>query len=364
MTPTGYEVRRLALRVGESRLNGRGTLDVAGARPRLDMRVTAPRIQLDDFPLAERRTAAAVLPTNVDALRDTARGAASQTQQLLSAGFLRRFDAYVDVTVRQVLSGADRLGDGTLRAQLVEGQLYLGPAEVNLPGGTLRMSLAYDPREQLIKFAAGAYIERFEYGIIARRLRPDSDMEGLFSLNLELSSKTPALNAIMAHADGRIDVAVWPRNLGAGQIDLWVVNLFRELLPVLDRRAQSQVNCAVGRFDIRAGVLSRDVLLIDTSRMRVLGAGGLDFGTEAIDFRFQPRAKDLQFFSLETPVRVTGTLSDFNIGVSPGDVLATIARFFGSVIVVPLETLFRGPIPRDGTDVCTDPMRAVGQPRR
>jgi uncharacterized protein involved in outer membrane biogenesis len=364
MTPTGYEVQRLAVRVGQSRLNGRGQLDVTGARPRLDLRVSAPSIQLDDFPLARNGMAAAAGPADVDALRETARGAASQTQQLLSAEFLRRFDAYVDVTVRQVLSGADRLGDGALRVQLIAGQLYLGPAEVNLPGGTLRLSLAYDPTESLIKFAAGAYLEHFEYGVIARRVRPGSDLAGLLSLNLELTSNTPALSAIMANADGRIDLAVWPRNLGAGQIDLWVVNLFRELLPVLDRRAQSQVNCAVGRFDLRSGVLTRDALVIDTSRMRVLGAGEVDFATEAIDFRFQPRAKDLQFFSLETPVRVTGTLTDFNIGVSPGDVLATIARFFGSVIVVPLETLFRGPIPRDGADVCTDPLRAVGQPRR
>jgi hypothetical protein len=324
--------------------------------------VTAPNIQLDDFPL-ERRADAPTSPT-AEELRATARDAAHQTQRVLGRVFLRQFDAYIDVIVRQVLSGPDRLGDGWLRAQLIDGNLYLGPAEVNLPGGTLRLSLAYQPEEARIRFAAGAYIERFEYGIIARRARPGSDAEGLFSLNMELSSETPSLTRLMANANGAIDLAVWPRNLGAGQIDLWVVNLFRELLPVLDRRAQSQVNCVVGRFDLRAGVLTRDAMLIDTSRMRVVGAGQVDFGTEAIDFRFQPRSKELQFFSLETPVRVTGTLTDFNIGVSPGDVLGTIARFFGSVIVVPLETLFRGPLPRDGADVCTDPLRTIGPPKR
>jgi hypothetical protein len=364
MTPTGYEVRRLALRVGESQLNGRGTLDVTGARPRLDLRVTAPRIQLDDFALPRRADAAPEGQTVPEALRAQASGAATQTQRVLSAGFLRRFDAYVDVEVRQVLSGRDRLADGTLRVQLIDGRAYLGPAEVNLPGGTAKLSLAYDANDVAVTFAAGAYIERFEYGILARRQRPDSEIEGLFSLNLELSSKAPSLNAVMGAADGRIDIAVWPRNQGAGQIDLWVVNLFRELLPVLDRGQVSVVNCAVGRFDLAGGKLTRDALLIDTSRMRVLGAGGIDFATEAIDFRFQPRAKGLQLFSLETPVRVTGTLTDFSINVSPGDVLATIARFFGSVIVVPLETIFRGPLPRDGRDVCEDPLRAVGSPRR
>jgi hypothetical protein len=364
MTATGYEVRRLAVRIGESRLNGRGTLDVTGVRPRLDLRVTAPHVQLDDFALPRGAGPGPAAQQGPQALRTQASGAAAQTQRVLSADFLRRFDAYVDVEVRQVLSGRDRLADGTLRVQLTEGRLSLGPAEVNLPGGTAKLALAYDPTKGGVELAVGAYIERFEYGILARRQRPDADLAGLFSLSLELTSKAPSLDAVLASADGRIDLAVWPRDLGARQIDLWVVNLFRELLPVLDRGRPSVVNCAVGRFDLAGGKLTRDALLIDTSRMRVVGAGGIDFATEAIDFRFQPRAKGAQLFSLETPVRVTGTLTDFDIGVSPGDVLASIARFFGSVVVVPLETLFRGPLPRDGADVCTDPLRTVGSPRR
>jgi hypothetical protein len=336
---------------------------VTGARPRLDLRVTAPRIQLDDFPV-ERKPDAAPLPTTPEALRAYASDTASQTHRVLSAAFLRRFDAYIDVEVRQVLSGADRLADGKLRVQLIEGRLYLGPAEVNLPGGTARLSVAYDPAGSAITLAAGAYVEKFDYGILARRRRPDSELEGLFSMNLELTSKAPSLNAVMASADGRIDLAVWPKNMGAGAIDLWVVNLFRALLPVLHRGRVSVVNCAVGRFDLAGGKLTRDVLVIDTSQMRVLGTGGLDFATEELDFRFAPRAKGVQLFSLETPVRVTGTLTDYSIGVSPGDVLATIARFLGSVVVVPLETLVRGPLPRNGRDVCTDPLRAVGEGKR
>jgi hypothetical protein len=360
MTATGYEVRRLALRVGESRLVGRGTLDVTGVRPKLDLRVTAPHIQLDDFPRARNRAEAPAAPRTAGGVRANVGEAADQTQALLGRAFLRRYDAYIDVVARQVLSGQDRLGDGTLRVQLVEGRLYLGPAEVNLPGGTARLSIAYDPTEGGVTLAAGAYIERFDYGIIARRQNPGTDIEGLFSLDMELTSKAPSLNEIMAGANGRIDLAVWPKNQGADAIDLWVVNIFRALLPVLERGRESQVNCAVGRFDLRNGTLTHDALLIDTTQMRVLGAGGIEFATEEIDFRFRPRAKGLQFFSLETPVRVTGTLTDFNVGVAPGDVLATIARFLGSVIVVPIEWLFRGPMPRDGADVCTDPMRVFG----
>ena len=38
----------------------------------------------------------------------------------------------------------------------------------------------------------------------------------------------------MAHADGHIDLAVWPSNLRAGIIDRWAANLFFALLPFID----------------------------------------------------------------------------------------------------------------------------------
>jgi hypothetical protein len=67
---------------------------------------------------------------------------------------------------------------------------------------------------------------------------------------------------------------------------------------------------------------------------------------------------------LQTPLQVTGTFTDFSVGVEAGDVLATILRLLGSVIVVPFEWLTQGPLPRDGADVCTDPLRQTGAAKR
>ena len=364
MTPTGYEVRRLQVRVGTSRLNGTGRFDVTGARPRLDVRITAPNVQLDDFPYPAARAGAPPSGTTPEDLRATARGAATQTQALLSAAFLRRLDAFVDVEVRQVLSGTDRLGDGRLVAQIVEGRLYLGPIDVNLPGGTAKLSILYDPTKGAIELAAGAYVERFDYGILARRLRRADDVKGLFSLNLELSGTAPSLDTIMSHASGKVDFAVWPTDVRAGVFDLWSVNVFLALLPFIDPRAESRVNCVVGRFDLNDGKLRDDTLVIDTTRVRVRGAGGANFETEALGFRFRPRAKGLALLSLQTPLQVTGTFTDYSVGVEAGDVLATILRLLGSVIVVPFEWLTQGPLPRDGADVCTDPLRQTGAAKR
>ena len=59
--------------------------------------------------------------------------------------------------------------------------------------------------------------------------------------------------------------------LRAGIFDLWAVNLFVALLPTLDPKNESVINCAVGRFSLSEGKLKQDQLVIDTSRMRVTG---------------------------------------------------------------------------------------------
>ncbi len=161
----------------------------------------------------------------------------------------------------------------------------------------------------------------------------------------------------MAHADGHIDLAVWPKNLRGGIIDRWSVNIFFALLPFIDPGPDAHVNCVVARMDLHDGKLTPDVLLIDTTRVRVVGAGSANFATEEIAFRFRPRAKGPVLFSLQPPIDVTGTMTDYRIGVPPGSIFSTVARFFTSVFVVPIQTLTQGRLPVDGADVCTDPLR-------
>jgi hypothetical protein len=200
-------------------------------------------------------------------------------------------------------------------------------------------------------------VDRFDYGILARRIKPGTDLDGLFSLQVKLDARAPALDALMQHANGRIDFAVWPHNFKAGIFDLWAVNLFVALIPAVDPSSASKVNCAVGRFNLRDGKLTQDEILMDTSLMRVNGEGKVDFNTEALAFRLVPKPKTPQFFSLATPVGVSGRITDFKIGVAGSDVMDTAGRLLASIFVVPFQKLTQQSLPRDGADVCANAMR-------
>jgi len=119
------------------------------------------------------------------------------------------------------------------------------------------------------------------------------------------------------------------------------------------------VNCIVGRFDLADGDLSDDKLLIDTTAVRILGTGRANLATEELEFVFHPRPKGLALFRLQTPLRVTGDLGNQKFGFERSDMVESVLRLIASPILLPIERLTLGPLPRDGADVCADPMRAV-----
>ncbi len=363
MSARGYAVEDLKLQVGSSRLDGRGTMDTTQGRPKVDVTLSAPLVQLDDFrtdgwsALGDKPASPATPTAGADpqALRRKAAEASDKAQALLSRENLSQADATLSVSVAQVKSGADLLGEGSLQARLAGGRAEIGPVQVSMPGGRAEGRLSYEPREKDVLATLKVDIDNFDYGVIARRIRPDADLDGRFSLAMDINSRAPQLSGLLAHGSGRIDIAAWPQQLRAGIFDLWAVNLFVALLPTLDPKNESVINCAIGRFSLDDGKLKQRQLLIDTSRMRVTGSAAVDFGAESLRLRLQPQAKSAQFLSLATPIEVQGSFSEFHVGANPGDVLQTVVRLATSIVWVPLKKLFGERIPADGSDVCGVP---------
>ena len=357
LSPAGYEMPGMTLTVASSELKGKGSVVTSGERPRIALQLAAPRVQLDDFKLegwvlAARKEEKDAKPLSEEELRRKAKEASAQTERALSPEALRRQDVDLSVEVNEVLSGADRLGSGTLKLLLKDGRLALDPAQVSMPGGSARVGLSYFPDGKNIAIDAKVRVENFDYAVLARRAKPDTDLQGRFSLHFDMRAQTPSLDRTMQNGNGRIDFAVWPINMKSGVLDLWAVNLFVALVPAVDNAAASKVNCAFGLFNLKRGVLTEEALLMDTSRMRVAGKARVDFDSESLTMSLAPKAKRPEFFSLATPVGVSGKLTAPKINVSAGQVASTAAKFLASIITTPLQRLFSKDIPRDGADVC------------
>ena len=197
-------------------------------------------------------------------------------------------------------------------------------------------------------------MKNFDFGVLVRRANPKADMGGTVNLDVDLKSSANSFEKLMANSNGYFDFSGRLENLKAGIIDLWAVNIIAAVATGKDKKP-SEINCVLGRWAMKEGLLSSDIFLIDTTKIRICGKGQVDFKKELIDLKMAPAPKKPEYFSLATPIEVKGKIADFNIGVAPGGLIGTSIRFITSPLHVPLRRLFGENLPPDGSDVCESP---------
>ncbi len=341
----GYRLSNLLIKVANSELTGQLELDTR-VKPTLTARFNAKQIQLNDFATGDWSPVAEGEPGREEEEQE------SEGKALLTPEAMQLMDIDFKLDVKQVSSGDDLLGKGHLYWQLDHGQFDLSSLMLDIPGGgvELKGSLAY--QANALDSWLYAKVDKLDYGVLAHRVKPEADIFGKFSLDLDIRSTSESPARIMENASGHLRFAVWPEKFEAGIFDLWAVSLVNAVLPQVAPDARSELNCVVGRFNMEQGQLEQDVLFADTSRMQVFGEAQVDFTDKQFLLHLKPRAKRAQIFSLETPIEVEGAFEDFGIGVANGGLLGTTLRFVTSPVISPLRWMVETPINRKGDPQC------------
>jgi len=83
-----------------------------------------------------------------------------EIKTLLSPEVMQAFDARLAVNVNEVLSGEDSLGSGSVIVALEKGRFAVDPLQLNIPGGAVEMSFAYEPTGRAVLGEASAKIHK------------------------------------------------------------------------------------------------------------------------------------------------------------------------------------------------------------
>ena len=354
--------------IGESKLEGKTTIKSLKKNPVVIIDLTASMIQLNDFDLKgwspegdeskphakeEAVPAKGVGPKGESISGTSGPDTAGEGEvlDLFDPGVLARADAQMKITVKKVLSGKDELGSGNLTVSLKKGRLSIDPIKLNLPGGSLFFALSIKPGREASEASVRAKVKNFDFGVIARRAKPETDLGGTLNLDLDLKSSAKTLSELLANSNGYLDFSGTPENLQAGIIDLWAVNLFAAI--VSKSEDKSKINCLVCRLSMKDGLLTPDTFVIDTSRIRICGKGEVNFKKDRVHLTVRPTPKKPEYFNLATPFAVKGKFSDFKIGLETGALFGTSLSFITSPIHATMRRMAGEKLPKDGGDVCS-----------
>ncbi|WIH28883.1 AsmA family protein [Photobacterium damselae] len=347
--PNGYHLNNMLLQVGSSELTGKGDLLLTHKpqriRPRINLDLSAPFIQLNDFKVKgwhawQQESSASKDPQ------------ASKPVALMSPDGLKKFDATFSLNVGEVRSGNDWLGAGELDWTLNNGLLTVNPLHIKLPGGEIDLSGSVKAVGDKFDIGLKGKVENFDYGILARRIDPKTTMHGLLSTEFNLHSLANTPESLMNNASGFLGFAVWPKAFQANVVDLWAVSLADAVLPSLTKHDPSVINCVAGGFNINHGTMKQRDLLLDTTRIQVHGTFDANFKQRDFSMYLSPKAKRAQIFGLQTPIEVTGNFNDFNLNIPLSAILETSVRFTTSPVIAPLSWLFEKPIAPNASSEC------------
>ena len=154
------------------------------------------------------------------------------------------------------------------------------------------------------------------------------------------------------HASGHLRVEVCPEKLKAGIFDFWGTNILFAIMPKLDPKNESKINCIIANFQLDKGVMTPEALGIDTTRLRVIIDGVIDFQKNIVDLKLVPKAKRPEFLRAGLRLGVKGTLDEPKVDVGRAPVLRSLGGMAGSTLLFPGKLFLQKRLPLDGSDVC------------
>jgi uncharacterized protein YhdP len=116
------------------------------------------------------------------------------------------------------------------------------------------------------------------------------------------------------------------------------------------------MNCMVAHFDVENGVMKTNQTFLDSTEVIVRARGTVDLHQRELDLVVAPQAKREKFFSVSTPVTVTGPFDDPEIEMAPGGFIMTMVRWYYGLVYVPWKWLTGERFPPDGIATCYNAM--------
>ncbi len=334
----------IAIRLGDSDLEGALSLDPGGPRARLEGTLTGRRLELPLLAAVLDGSAVSAEAGAGDRRRGGG-GVAGRAGRVIpdlpvELSGLRAVEAELRLRVGELVTGGPILRDLDLPLRLGAGRLEIGPIALGLAGGRITGRIEADG----VQSRPSVRVELAGRGIatapLQRELAVEPNLESTLDLDLELTGRGGTLAELLASADGELTAALRGGRLRALALDR-IAGGVREAVRALSGQGGNgwvELRCAAVDLPIRAGIAELRVAVAETARARLTGEGRVDLGSERLDLTLLPRSRGATL-SIAVPVRVRGTFAAPEISLDQRDAARRAALGLLGAFVFPPAAL-------------------------
>ncbi len=308
--------------LGGSDLSGQLSFDTSAAIPLLTGKVQSKLLDFDDLrpviglPVKSSKTVAvsapktAVTQTPADKTVQTNASRKVLPTAALDLVKLKAMNAdviYTALNIRHVEQLP--LDKGSVHVKLNNGVMQLDPLALGVAGGSLAGRITMD-----VNVVPAAFDTRFDLRAVQLNqlfptIQTTKTSLGKISGQVALKGRGNSMAQMLGSASG--DVAVL---MGKGEISNILLEFMGldggEIIKFFLRGDRNVVlRCAAAAFDVKQGLMSSKVIVLDTTDTVINGSGQVSLANETLDILLKPEPKDKSILSLRSPLKIGGTFA-------------------------------------------------------
>ncbi|MCW8964120.1 MAG: AsmA family protein, partial [Gammaproteobacteria bacterium] len=177
--------------------------------------------------------------------------------------FLKSFDAVIDIKAEKFFIGEVEYQDFIFHADLKDGLLKIEPFDSRLAGAFVDGALHVDARQQKPTTQFTLNSKNTDYGGLLESFGWTDKVEGLGDVEINLQGSGTMIRETLANSTGYIQLVAGEGTIKEPRFDLWAAGLVNTMLTsAWDTKEVASVQCIVGRFDIKDGMVTSDTLML------------------------------------------------------------------------------------------------------
>jgi hypothetical protein len=316
--------------VGRTRSKSELTGSMTDGRAGLKGELVIAVLYLDDFGIPPGPEDASQTKERIEAAGK--RKAHAFSRKPVNLDMLGLMDLDVGIAIENIDSG------GNSAAQKVKGRLllqdsvlHIAPMRLVAEGGPTDIELKIDARDvpsMELKMSA----DDQKLGPWLAQVQGQVPVEGFANYSIVLTARGGSPHELASSLDGHISLAFENAKVPKHYVEYLAVDVFGWAVGKLFvEERYANLDCVLGDFDIREGVLKSTLLAADGPRLAIEGNLKLDLGAETIDAVFIPKQKR-KLFASASPVRLSGDMRDPDVTAIPAK---EAAAKIGALVLVP-----------------------------
>ena len=141
---------------------------------------------------------------------------------------------------------------------------------------------------------------------------------------------------MLATSEGKIGLVAAGGQISRLMMEKAGIHLWEMLQLNLSGDQMIELRCAVADFDVKAGILRPNALILDTQVTTITGTGTIDLAREQLDLTLNQKTKRTSPLALRSPLILRGSFVKPVVGVDKGKL---VARALGAVTLGLLNPL-------------------------